>query len=251
MIQAITFDLWDNLVVDDSDEEVRAARGLLSKADQRRKLFVDEVLAHHDLPAEVVNAAFDTMNDRFRHQWKVQHVTPHIRERLSEGFVSLGLDLTPGFPALVHAYSTMEVEIPPRPTDGVRVALEALHGKYPLGIVSDAIVTPGDQLRELLKQHDLFRYFDHFVFSDEVGAAKPDPKVFHAAAAGLGVDVTAIVHIGDREANDIAGPLNAGARGILYTGAIDRGTEGTRAAAICRHMADLPGIIASLDGTAA
>ena len=28
MIQAVTFDFWDTLVIDDSDEPARAARGL-------------------------------------------------------------------------------------------------------------------------------------------------------------------------------------------------------------------------------
>ena len=37
-IKAITFDLWDTLVVDDSDEAKRAERGLRSKFDERRHL---------------------------------------------------------------------------------------------------------------------------------------------------------------------------------------------------------------------
>lgn len=245
-VRAITFDLWDTLVVDDSDEAVRAAQGLPSKPQARELAFVTEVLAHHDLPRERVAAALDTANARFRHQWKVEHRTPHIADRLRDAFAALDLAPTPGFDALVETFSSMEVDLPPRPTDGVHAALQALHGVYPLGIVSDAIVTPGSHLRRLLERHDLARYFDHFVFSDEVGASKPDPKVFHAAAAGLGVAPHEIVHVGDREANDIAGPIAAGALGILYTGAIDRGTEGTRAAAICRHLDALPGIVAGL-----
>ena len=37
-IKAITFDLWDTLVVDDSDEAKRAEHGLRSKFDERRHL---------------------------------------------------------------------------------------------------------------------------------------------------------------------------------------------------------------------
>jgi hypothetical protein len=38
MIRAISFDLWDTIVVDDSDELERAALGLLSKHDERRAM---------------------------------------------------------------------------------------------------------------------------------------------------------------------------------------------------------------------
>ena len=38
MIKAVTFDLWDTMVVDESDEPKRAAQGLRSKRDERRHL---------------------------------------------------------------------------------------------------------------------------------------------------------------------------------------------------------------------
>ena len=38
MIKGITFDLWDTMVRDDSDEPKRAAQGLRSKKAERRHL---------------------------------------------------------------------------------------------------------------------------------------------------------------------------------------------------------------------
>ena len=52
-----------------------------------------------------------------------------------------------------------------------------------------------------------------------------------------------IAHIGDREANDIAGPLALGMRAILYTGLVDRGSVTSRANAICRDLRQLPYIV--------
>ena len=63
--------------------------------------------------------------------------------------------------------------------------------RYPLGIVSDAVVTPGLQLRRILQELGLLHYFAVCVFSDEAGASKPAASVFHRAAAGLGVPVGA------------------------------------------------------------
>jgi putative hydrolase of the HAD superfamily len=93
------------------------------------------------------------------------------------------------------------------------------------------------------------RYFQAPVFSDEAGASKPSPAVFHAAARGLGVDVADIVHLGDREANDVAGPHGVGARAILYTGAVDRRAEagGTVADAVCGHWDELSDLLAHLE----
>jgi putative hydrolase of the HAD superfamily len=93
----------------------------------------------------------------------------------------------------------------------------------------------------------LLRHFSFVVFSDEIGAAKPAPIVFQRAAEGLGVPLADIVHVGDRESNDVAGPLATGMRAVLYTGVVDRDSANTQANAICRHFAELPEIIKGLE----
>ena len=55
-----------------------------------------------------------------------------------------------------------------------------------------------------------------------------------------------LVHIGDRESNDVEGPLTMGMRAVLFTGIVDRGSDQTRAHAICRSYAQLPDIIRRL-----
>ena len=62
----------------------------------------------------------------------------------------------------------------------------------------------------------------------------------------FGVAPGALVHIGDREANDVAGPQAFGSKAILYTGAVDRGSTHSRAHAICTDHAQLPGQIEAL-----
>jgi HAD superfamily hydrolase (TIGR01509 family) len=246
-IRAITFDLWDTLVVDDSDEAHREALGLLPKPEARSRLFIDAVRARFpDIAEDAAGAAWQASLDWFRHEWRVLHRTPGVDARVRAGLAHLGLDRDTPLPALVDGLSRMEVDLPPEPAPGVHACLEALHGRYPLGIVSDAIVTPGVGLREVLAHWDLERYFDVFVFSDEAGAAKPAPRVFELACAGLGCAPHELVHIGDREANDIDGPLAFGAHAILYTGIVDRGSSGSRATAVCSHHDDLPGIIDQL-----
>jgi len=238
---AITFDLWDTLVIDDSDEPRRAAAGLQSKPLARAARFAALLReAHPDLPADRVQAAWDHAQERFRHAWKVEHHTPGVAWRLGQAFDQLGIAAPAETDACVADIESMEVRFAPDPAPHAVAVLQALHGRYPLAIISDAIVTPGLLLRDVMKQHGLARYFDAFIFSDEAGAAKPARAVFDQAAAALGVPVTGLVHVGDREANDIAGPHGVGARAVLYTGVIDRGSETSAADIICADHRDLP-----------
>ncbi len=98
-----------------------------------------------------------------------------------------------------------------------------------------------------MEREGILQHFSHSVFSDEAGASKPATTVFEQASAGLGVPLNQIVHIGDRESNDISGPLTMGMSAIFYTGLIDRGSQKSLASAICRDYAELPDIIRGLE----
>ncbi|OQW50745.1 MAG: hypothetical protein A4S09_11360 [Proteobacteria bacterium SG_bin7] len=247
MIKAMTFDLWDTIVVDDSDEVERKKKGLRSKVEERLYLLREEVQKHHpDITNEKIGLAFKSANDKFNVFWKQKHVTPTVAERLGYVFEELKLKPTPGFGKLVHAVEYMEVEFPPVLCEGIAEALAELSKLYKLAIISDAIHTPGKGLREILKKYQLISYFNVFVFSDEAKAAKPDAKVFQIAQQGLGVDFSEIAHIGDRESNDVEGPLKMGMKSILYTGAIDRGSSSSKASAVCKTHRDLVKIVKGL-----
>ncbi len=247
-VRGITFDFWDTIVDDDTDEPKRANRGLPTKAVARLSTFVDEVLAHHpQLGRAAVESAFEHAQVTFRHHWKVEHHTPCVADRLTVGFERLGIDRTPGFDAVVDKWETMEVQIPPNLVPGIEDCLRELHGRYRIGIISDAIVTPGVGLRQILKDYGLFQYFDHFVFSDEAVAAKPAARVFDLATAGLGVSANELAHVGDRPANDIAGPNAYGSYSVLYTGVVNRQSDGDpEPSVVVEHMNALPEAIAGL-----
>lgn len=253
MLQAVTFDFWDTLFVDDSDEEERARRGLGTKAEARRRLLGEALLAQAPelAAAEGSEADIDTAwaaaNAWARARWKRDAHTPTVSARLLRTWSALGLRPGRGFCDLVDAIEAMEADPSPRPVPGAREVLEELGRDYRIGIVSDAIVSPGRTLRRILERHGLLDCFDHSVFSDEIGFSKPHRAVFDAAAEGLGVPVSAIAHVGDREANDVAGPQAVGARAVLFTGVVDRGSADTRADLVCSELSELPRLLADLD----
>jgi putative hydrolase of the HAD superfamily len=244
MIKGVTFDLWDTLVHDDSDEPERARQGLRSKRDERRHLLwqaLDEVEAID--PAQV-RLAYDVADAAFNRVWHDQFVTWSIAERLEVALSGLGRRLPDEvFARLVEAHERMEVEIPPQPIVDAGQALAELARRYKLCIVSDTIVTPGSGLRDLLEVHGLKDHFSGFAFSDEVGRSKPHPAMFEAAAEALGLAMDELVHIGDRDHNDVKGSQALGMKAVLFVASRDVDRERTSADAVCEDHADLPAVI--------
>ena len=250
MIRAITFDLWDTVIHDNSDEPKRTAAGLPSKREARRALVRDALADHSSVPAGVVDAAYDVADAAFNKVWHDQHVTWSVGERLSVLLRGLGRELPEAVLAEVTArIEEMELEVMPDPVPGIGNAIETLAERYPLAVVSDAIHSPGRCLREWLERHGLLHHFSAFAFSDEVGRSKPHPDMFHQAAAGLGVDVSEMLHVGDRDHNDVRGPHALGMKAILFTATRGRDRTGSTADAICERTADLPATVERLAGT--
>ncbi len=247
-VRVISFDLWDTVFIDDSDEPKRKAQGLPPKPVARRELVHKYLSKHAPVDRAMVDLAYDTTDAAFREVWHNQHVTWSVAVRLGVLLKGLKRELPANeFAELVRLHEDMELAVRPDLVPGVAEAVRALAAKYKLVVISDAIFSPGRALRELLSGYGLLDAFSAFVFSDEAGCSKPDPTAFHKAAELAGCRVEEIVHIGDREHNDIAGPKGVGARSVLLTAAIDRGSANTAANAICRDYRDLPGIIEALD----
>lgn len=238
-LRGITFDLWDTLVHDDSDEQHRAAQGLRSKRDERRHLVWQALNADQPIELDAVVLAYDAVDAAFNKVWKEHHITWPIKERLEVIIRGLGRPLPSTWDDLVQATSIMEVETPPDVIEGCLETLKTLAKNYQLAVVSDAIVTPGVELRRLLENHHLAEYFSAFAFSDEVGHSKPHPHMFTAALSELKLSFEEVVHIGDRDHNDIKGAQAMGMKAILFTATRDVDAATTSADAICHSYADL------------
>jgi len=243
-IKAITFDLWDTVIDDDSDEAVRTARGLRSKRDERYHLVWQAVNEISLVSFETVKNIYETINVEFNQVWHDEFVTWTVAERLNRILSGLDVELPENrLHELVQALEMLELDVPPKPIDGVHQALSEIASAYPLAVVSDTINTPGTGLRMWLERHDLKQYFKVFAFSDEVGRSKPHRAIFARAVEGLGVEFKDAIHIGDREHNDIRGAHAIGMRAVLFTATRDSDAANTTADAVCRCYSDLPGIL--------
>lgn len=243
-IRAVTFDLWDTILRDESDEPKRKAKGLRSKAAERRHLLWEALNRHSPISEAEVTLACDVADAAFNRVRREQQVTWRIGERLEVALKGLGRSLpAEEFAELQHRHEEMELEIRPDLVPGIAEAVAEIHGRYRICIVSDALVTPARCLRQLLAGYDLARHFDGFAFSDEVGHAKPHPAIFGSAARQMGVAVEAMIHIGDRDHDDVTGPQALGMKAILFTAVRSADRDRGSADAVCEDPCELPALI--------
>jgi putative hydrolase of the HAD superfamily len=98
------------------------------------------------------------------------------------------------------------------PYDDVRAALRRWRADgLTLVVVSNWDIS----LRDVLGVTGLRDLVDGVVCSADVGRAKPDPAVFHAALDIVGLPPERVVHIGDGLVEDVAGARAAGIEPIL------------------------------------
>jgi len=249
MIKGVTFDLWDTVFIDDSDEPKRAKAGRPTKAEDRRQFVHSFVSKQIDLSLETVSTVYDKVDAEFQHVWHRDHITWTVHYRINRILEQLNVTLPESdMNKLVRLHEEMELEFRPDFIPGVHDAIRELSTNYQLGVISDAIFSPGRVLRTLLKDEGLLDYFDTWAFSDEVGHSKPHKSMFQSAWEGMKLRPEKVVHIGDREHNDITGPRNFGMKAILCTVAIDRDSENTKADGIFNHYSELPKVLNEIKG---
>lgn len=126
-----------------------------------------------------------------------------------------------------------------------RAGLEALAGSYRLGVLANQ----ESWIRETLARDGLDDFFEIWAISAEVGADKPDPRIFEHALARAAAAPRRCAMIGDRLDNDIAAAKAQGMRAVwvLRGEAPDEPTPDQLAVpdAAVRTLRELP---AALDG---
>jgi epoxide hydrolase-like predicted phosphatase len=89
--------------------------------------------------------------------------------------------------------------------------LRSLRGKYKTGLISNA----WDDLRDFIVREKFDDAFDKLIISSEVGAAKPEPKIFQIALEQVGVKPNEAVFVDDFLIN-VEGCEKVGMKGIHF-----------------------------------
>lgn len=91
---------------------------------------------------------------------------------------------------------------------GAEEALAKITSRYPSIVLSNFDA----RLRRILTDLNLIDYFDTIILSCELGASKPDPRVFAAAQSHFNTPPENILHVGDDPICDWEGARKAGFR---------------------------------------
>ena len=92
-IRAITFDLWDTMVRDNSDEPRRLARGLGTKSEDRRRILHAALDRDAPISFETVATAYDVADAAFGRDHRFVDESHDEVEKLHPGAEPLGADL--------------------------------------------------------------------------------------------------------------------------------------------------------------
>ena len=102
-----------------------------------------------------------------------------------------------------------------------------------LGVISNW----DHRLPVVLEDLGLDVFFHAVVYSSKVGVEKPDRRIFHQAAAELGIEPAAALHVGDGRLEDVEGAVAAGMRALHLTRTSGGGDV--------RDLATLPDLVAA------
>jgi HAD superfamily hydrolase (TIGR01549 family) len=177
---------------------------------------------------EEANRHFDGQIYRFHGRteefWRVRDMWVIERLGVTSGREKLfdALQQIFGDPARVQLYP-----------ETVQVLQHARQETQHMGVISNFT----DALLKILAYHQLSPYFDSVTYSQEVGFAKPDIRVFRAALVRAGCRPDQTVHIGDSWESDYEGALNAGL-GAVWLNRTER-----QAPRPCREIKSLTGLL--------
>jgi FMN phosphatase YigB (HAD superfamily)/predicted kinase len=195
---AVTFDCWNTLIYEANWERAHARRvDALTRA---------AVEAGRATTREEASAAFDAGWEHQMACWR-DGIRSGAREVAIHALREL--DLLEPHPALEHLVGEYEEASHSGQVLAIEGARECLADLARAGIrralICDTGLTPGRVVRQHLERLGLLEYLEICIFSDEVGAPKPDTRVFHAALTPLGVQADLAIHVGDLRRTDVAG----------------------------------------------
>ena len=127
----------------------------------------------------------------------------------------------------------------PRLTDGVVQVLDALHGKYVMGVVTSS---RKDHFDLIHRTTGLLKYFDFVLTADDFNRVKPDPEPYLLAVARSGIDPGACMAIEDSE-RGLRSATGAGIRCIVVPTTLTRGGMFAGADRILGSISEIPAVL--------
>lgn len=211
MIKVVSFDLWNTILSDRDTKNHKEYRyNGLSFIFSKYGYFLDK--------DKYLKSIDDTWNIFFNHHWLEKGFTPTTRSSMRTFLSYLSIDdySEDFFDEVVNFMETSFLNMEVSFIENMDKLVKNLSRDYKLALISDTGFTPGKYLRRVLKKIDIYRYFSLFIFSDEIGVAKPDKKIFEFLLKYFDCQPSEVVHIGDIPRTDVKGAIDSGIKSILF-----------------------------------
>jgi putative hydrolase of the HAD superfamily len=219
LIKAVLFDMFDTLVLIEHDH------AFYNPSLRRAHTFL--VQNGVNVSFETFHAAYVAARDALYAEADAQMEEPHFNLRIANALRSLGYDFDVSSDVVYGATFAFCEEFMRfvRIDENAKSALEKLHGKCKLGIVSNFAIP--ECVFRLLERHGLDVFFDVVVVSGAVNKRKPSPEIFQKALEKLGVSASEAVFVGDTVDADIQGAKSVGMKTIFLERRSQKETEHT------------------------
>jgi FMN phosphatase YigB (HAD superfamily)/predicted kinase len=238
---AVTFDCWNTLIYEADWGRAHARRvDALTRAAQE---------AGHSTTREEAGAAFDAGWEHQMACWR-DGIKSGAREVAIHALRELGLrEPHPALEHLIGEYEDASHSGQVLAIEGARECLaELAHAGIRRALICDTGLTPGRVVRQHLDRLGLLEHLEICIFSDEIGAPKPDTRVFHAALAPLGVQPDLAIHVGDLRRTDVAGARAVGMGTVRIRTQHDDTSDLPEADAVVDSHSDLKRTLLSRSG---
>ena len=174
--------------------------GVLFESRKANLAYYNTVLSHFDEPPVKET---DHANAHLCHTAASTHVLLHL----------LGEQRAPQALSIAEELDYRQFIPYMEPEPGMREALSALAGFYPLAVATNR----GYSMPAILEHFDLSRYFSTVVTSRDVNHPKPAPDMLYEAANRMQLSPHELLFVGDSEL-DQAAAKSAGMRFAVYRG---------------------------------
>ena len=242
-IRGVTFDWWGTIAVIPPREEAAPLRDLriarLESGLRERRIPVDRA---------VLLEAYERQGDLLEDVW-ARHRELDPAEQVGAFLRFAGLDgEDPGLVALVgESLGAAILARPPRMFPNLVPTFDRLAARgLAIGLISNTGRTWGRYLTDLQGTFGIGRYFRFRGYSDELRVRKPDPRIFRAVLAGLGLPPEEVVHVGDDVIADVGGASAVGMRAAWFNTGFWPGARTDEAVAEVHDHADLPAVLEAL-----
>ena len=190
MVKLVAFDLWKTL-----------AEKPFSTAERIRKEFCPQSGLRHRYFVKLYEEVTQTKEWGSREEMAedlLRKLGSEANERNVARVIDILEEAEGGFSVYPHAVGMLN--------------LLKVHG-YVTGLVSNSNIFSVERIRE---RSELLKHIDFPVFSFEVGAIKPDKRIFEELLGRAGCTAEDAVMVGDNENDDITPARELGMHAILY-----------------------------------